>query len=215
MPETPSLAAMRENYTAGQLLEQQVAESPFVQFEHWFAEAKTAGLYEPNAMTVVSVNAEGQPSARMVLLKGFSEDGLVFYTHYHSQKAREMLATGKVAVVFFWGPLERQVRIEGDVRKASAAVSDAYFASRPRGSQLGAHVSPQSEVIPNRAYLEARQAALTAQFEGLEIPRPEDWGGLVIVPRMFEFWQGRPSRLHDRIRYERTAENWRYHRLAP
>lgn len=215
MVELSPLAEMRENYTAGQLVEQEVASSPFVQFESWFAEAQSAGLYEPNAMTVVSVSPDGQPSARMVLLKGFSEDGLVFYTHYHSRKAREMLATQKVAAVFFWGPLERQVRIEGDVHKADPAVSDAYFASRPRGSQLGAHVSPQSEVIPDRDYLVQRQAQLEAQFEGRDIPRPEDWGGLVIVPRMFEFWQGRPSRLHDRIRYDLQEQNWYYQRLAP
>lgn len=215
MVELSPLADMRENYTAGQLSEQEVADSPFVQFENWFAEAQASEVYEPNAMTVVSVSPEGQPSARMVLLKGFSEAGLVFYTHYHSRKAREMLATQKVAAVFFWGPLERQVRIEGDVKKAESEVSDAYFASRPRGSQLGAHVSPQSEVIPDREYLVQRQVELEAQFEGRDIPRPEDWGGLVIVPRMFEFWQGRPSRLHDRIRYDLQEQNWSYQRLAP
>jgi pyridoxamine 5'-phosphate oxidase len=214
MTERSSLADMRENYTVGQLLEDDVAKSPFVQFERWFAEAEASNIQEPNAMVVASVSPEGQPSARVVLLKDFSEQGLVFYTNYHSRKAKEILATEKVSVVFFWSPLERQIRIEGMAHKASEAVSDAYFASRPRSSQLGAHVSPQSRVIPDRGYLKARQQELESSFAHQEIPRPEHWGGIVIVPHSFEFWQGRPSRLHDRIRYVKNQQ-WQYERLAP
>lgn len=215
MPEMFPLASMRENYTVGQLLEQDVDQNPFVQFERWFADAQTeARIQEPNAMVLASVSPEGQPSARVVLLKDFSEQGLVFYTHYHSRKAKEILATKKVSVVFFWGPLERQIRIEGIASKASPEISDAYFASRPRNSQLGAHVSPQSSVIPDQEYLKKREEELKLTFGDDEIPRPEHWGGIVIVPDTFEFWQGRPSRLHDRIRYKKNQQ-WQYERLAP
>lgn len=214
MTELSPLADMRENYTAGQLLEENVAQSPFVQFERWFADAQASDVQEPNAMVVASVSTEGQPSARVVLLKDFSEQGLVFYTNYHSRKAKEILATQKVSVVFFWGVLERQIRIEGVAHKVSAAVSDAYFASRPRSSQLGAHVSPQSSTIPDQNYLSDRQKELESAFAGQDIPRPEHWGGILIVPTTFEFWQGRPSRLHDRIRYIKNQQ-WQYERLAP
>lgn len=214
MTEMSPLADMRENYTTGQLQEEDVAQSPFVQFERWFADAQASNIKEPNAMVVASVSSEGQPSARVVLLKDFSEEGLVFYTNYHSRKATEILSTQKVSVVFFWSDLERQVRVEGIAHKASATVSDAYFASRPRSSQLGAHVSPQSRVIPDRNYLKDRQNELEASFAGRDIPRPEHWGGIVIVPTVFEFWQGRPSRLHDRIRYIKSQQ-WQYERLAP
>lgn len=214
MTEMSPLADMRENYTTGQLREEDVAQSPFVQFERWFADAQASDIKEPNAMVVASVSSEGQPSARVVLLKDFSEEGLVFYTNYRSRKATEILTTQKVSVVFFWSELERQIRIEGVAHKASAKVSDAYFASRPRSSQLGAHVSPQSEIIPDRVFLKTRQQALASDFAEQDIPRPEHWGGIVIVPTVFEFWQGRPSRLHDRIRYIKSKQ-WQYERLAP
>lgn len=214
MAEMSPLASMRENYTVGQLLEEEMDKNPFTQFERWFADAQAAPIQEPNAMILASVSPEGQPSARVVLLKDFSEQGLVFYTHYRSRKAKEMLSTKKVSVVFFWEPLERQVRIEGIASKASPEVSDAYFASRPRDSQLGAHVSPQSNVISHRDALKNRQKELELSFTGQDIPRPEGWGGIVIVPHSFEFWQGRPSRLHDRIRYNKS-QHWQYERLAP
>ena len=214
MAEMSPLASMRENYTADQLLEHDVDQNPFVQFERWFADAQAVPIHEPNAMILASVSPDGQPSARVVLLKGFSEQGLVFYTHYHSRKAKEILNTKKVSVVFFWGPLERQIRIEGTASKASPENSDAYFASRPRSSQLGAHVSPQSNVIPDRDYLKNRQKELELSFTDQDIPRPQDWGGIIIVPHSFEFWQGRPSRLHDRIRYKKSQQ-WQYERLAP
>ena len=216
------LGEMREDYTAGQLREADLAAGPFVQFEQWFNTAREKGLHEPNAMTVASVNAAGQPSARIVLLKDFSEDGFVFYTNYDSRKGREILETRKVALVFFWSELERQVRIEGHAEKVSAHISDAYFASRPRASQLGAHVSPQSQVIPDRDFLNHRQQELESRFKDQPIPRPEHWGGINVIPEVFEFWQGRSGRLHDRIRYtknnvhqQNNDRSWLHERLAP
>jgi pyridoxamine 5'-phosphate oxidase len=190
---------------------------PVRQFEKWFTEAATAGVYQPEAMTLATVGDSGQPSARIVLLRAFDARGFVFFTNYTSRKARELEHNRKAALVFFWEPLERQVRVEGQVERVSEMESDAYFASRPRGSQLGAWASPQSELLVCREVLDARAEELEAQFAGKDaVPRPPFWGGFRVVPTAIEFWQGQPSRLHDRIRYRLGANGkWLLERLAP
>jgi pyridoxamine 5'-phosphate oxidase len=210
------MSHLRQNYTHANLTEAEISPDPLVQFERWFEQALTAEFYEVNAMTLATVSPEGQPSARMVLLKGFDARGFVFYTNYHSRKARELAENPQVALVFWWDKLERQIRIEGRAAKIPPAESDAYFASRPRGSQLGAWVSEQSQPIAGRAVLEEQQLALEAEYAGRDIPRPAHWGGYRVEPQAFDFWQGRPSRLHDRFRYERnSAGGWDLVRLAP
>jgi pyridoxamine 5'-phosphate oxidase len=210
----PSIADLRKDYTQAGL--EQGDPSPFKQFELWFNQALAADLLEPNAMTLATVTSEGRPDARIVLLKGFDARGFVFYTNYRSQKGQELAANPHAALVFLWGDLERQVRVVGRVEKATDLEADTYFQSRPLGSRLGAWASTQSEVIPSREFLEARMVALEAEYQGREIPRPDHWGGLRVVPTEMEFWQGRPSRLHDRLRY-RLQENgvWVIDRLAP
>jgi pyridoxamine 5'-phosphate oxidase len=210
----PSIADLRKDYTQAGL--EQGDPSPFKQFELWFNQALAADLLEPNAMTLATVTAEGKPDARIVLLKGFDAQGFVFYTNYRSQKGQELAANPHAALVFLWGDLERQVRVVGRVEKATDLEADTYFQSRPLGSRLGAWASTQSEVIPSREVLEARMIALEKEYQGREIPRPDHWGGFRVVPTEMEFWQGRPSRLHDRLRY-RLQENgvWVIDRLAP
>ncbi|OAV43317.1 pyridoxamine 5'-phosphate oxidase [Lewinella sp. 4G2] len=208
---------LRVDYQADQLLEGQAAADPFVQFDQWFQAAKASDCPEPNAMIVATVTADGRPAARVVLLKQVTEEGFVFYTNYESRKGQELLANPNTAVVFNWLELQRQVRIEGTVEKAPAQMSTDYFQSRPRKSQIGAWVSPQSQVVPDRAFLEQRQEEVEARFAGTEeLPRPEHWGGFLIKPTLIEFWQGRSSRLHDRLVYT-PAEGgkWKIDRLAP
>lgn len=189
---------------------------PDTQLERWLADARAAGLYEPEAMALATATTDGRPSVRMVLLKGHDERGLSFFTNRESRKAEEFEATGRAAVVFSWPPpLQRQVRVEGAVERLDDEASSTYFGTRGRGSQLGAWASPQSRVVADRAELDARLADAEARFPGDDIPLPPFWGGYRIVPDAFEFWQGRPNRLHDRIRYERGAERWSRVRLGP
>jgi pyridoxamine 5'-phosphate oxidase len=210
----PSIADLRKDYTQAGL--EQGDPSPFTQFELWFNQALAADLLEPNAMTLATVTSEGRPDARIVLLKGFDARGFVFYTNYHSQKGQELATNPHAALVFLWGDLERQVRVIGRVEKATDLEADTYFQSRPLGSRLGAWASTQSEVIPSREVLETRMIALEKEYQGREIPRPDHWGGLRVVPTEMEFWQGRPSRLHDRLRYQRQDNgDWVIDRLAP
>jgi pyridoxamine 5'-phosphate oxidase len=212
-----ALADLRKEYTQRRLDEGDVAADPFTQFGVWFDEALGAQLHEPNALTLCTVGADGRPAGRVVLLKGFDARGFVFYTNYTSRKGRELAANPWACMVFYWGELERQVRIEGLVAMVAPEESDAYFDSRPRGSRLGALVSQQSAVIAHRALLEQRMAELEAQYAGdTPIARPAHWGGYRLAPTSVEFWQGRPSRLHDRIRYQQGAGGaWLIERLSP
>ncbi|HEV3427952.1 MAG TPA: pyridoxamine 5'-phosphate oxidase [Paraburkholderia sp.] len=213
-----SLADLRKNYSLGSLDAADVDADPIRQFQTWFAQALDAQLPEPNAMTVATVDAEGRPAARILLIKGVDERGFVFFTNYDSRKGHELTANPHAALLFHWIELERQVRIEGRVEKTSEAESDAYFQSRPLGSRIGAWASEQSAVIDSRTQLEAREREISAQY-GDAPPRPPHWGGYRVVPSVIEFWQGRPSRLHDRIRYTREPAQagaaWRIERLAP
>jgi pyridoxamine 5'-phosphate oxidase len=210
-----SIADLRLNYTRQQLLETEVDPNPIKQFQVWFDQAMTADILEPNAMTIATTTKAGIPSARIVLLKGVDERGFVFYTNYESRKGQELAANPYACLVFWWGVLERQVRIEGSVEKVAEAETEAYFHSRPLGSQLGAWASNQSRVIPDRAVLEQRLADLTRQYQNQAVPRPPHWGGFRVIPTAIEFWQGRPSRLHDRLLYRLIDSSWKIERLSP
>ena len=210
-----SIADIRKDYKLRSFSEEEAATNPFEQFTNWFDEAVESNIDEVNAMTLATVNAEGKPSARIVLLKGLNDTGFTFYSNYESHKAKEMAGNSNVALVFFWKELERQIRIEGTVKKASEDVSDTYFNSRPEESRIGAWSSPQSEIIPSREILEEHVLDIKAKFEGKEITRPSFWGGYTVEPVLFEFWQGRSSRLHDRIEYVKSEIGWIKRRLAP
>lgn len=210
-----SIADIRKDYKLQSLSEQDVAADPFEQFGRWWQEALNSEVDEVNAMTLATATKTGIPSARIVLLKGYDEKGFVFFTNYESHKAKELVENPHASLVFFWKELERQVRIDGAVEKVSAAESDAYFQSRPEGSQIGAWASPQSAVIQNRRIIETNVVKYTEAFAGKPIPRPDHWGGYRVLPVCIEFWQGRSSRLHDRFRFTREAGNWKRERLAP
>jgi pyridoxamine 5'-phosphate oxidase len=198
------------------LAEGDVDPDPVVQFGRWLADAQAAGLVEPTATTLATATADGRPSARMVLLRGVDQRGFVFYTNYESRKAAELAANPRAALVFWWGELQRQVRVEGRVEKTSLEESAAYFSTRPLGSRLSAWASPQSQAIPDRAVLERRVAELAAAYPGGDVPLPPFWGGYRLVHEVVELWHGRPNRLHDRLRYTRApGGGWRIERLAP
>lgn len=210
------IAALRKDYIQASLNEEDVAPSPFSQFDKWWKDAEKSEIDEMNAMTLTTSTVDGRPSARIVLLKSYDEEGFMFFTNYESRKGQELAENPHVCLLFFWKELERQVRIEGTVSKASAAESDQYYNSRPLGSRIGAIASPQSKVIPDRLFLEQQVERVTNEFKDREPVRPEYWGGYIVRPTLLEFWQGRSSRLHDRIVYTITPEgNWTIARLAP
>lgn len=209
------VARLRREYEAEGLVEATMADDPMTQFESWFAGVVAAGLPEPNAFVLATVDPDGTPSARALLMKGLEEDGLVFYTGSKSRKSQAMRSNGRAAATFVWIPLHRQVRFEGTVAEVDPESADAYFATRPRGAQIAAHASLQSEPVGDRAELDRRFARLEAEFGDSEIPRPPHWGGWKLTPRSVEFWQGQPNRFHDRVVYHKSGSGWSKQRLSP
>jgi pyridoxamine 5'-phosphate oxidase len=209
------ISELRREYRAAGLDRDQLDDDPVAQFGRWFGEAERADLIEPNAMTLATSSPDGRPSARIVLLKGFGPDGFVFFSNYASRKGDELAANPNAALVFWWPPLERQVRLEGSVERTTTEESEAYWASRPLGSRLAALASAQSQVLAGREELVRRVEELAARHRDGDVPLPEAWGGYRLVPDAFEFWQGQPNRLHDRFRYTRHQDGWLVERLSP
>jgi pyridoxamine 5'-phosphate oxidase len=209
------VTTIRRDYSQKLLDEDSALENPFEQFEVWLSEAIAANVFEPNAMVLATATGEGKPTSRIVLLRGFDAEGFTFFTNYDSRKGKEIEENPQASLLFFWAEIERQVRIDGTASKASREVSDSYFATRPRESQIGAWISPQSELIENRGVLEKKYAEAVRQWEAKVIQRPPNWGGFVVKPEIFEFWQGRESRLHDRLVYTKAETGWEIRRLAP
>jgi len=214
-PEGPDLSTLRREYGDAGLAEEAAGGDPWALWQRWFADVVASGMHEPNAMVVATSSADGAPSARMVLLKGYDAAGFRFFTNTTSRKGEELAAEPRCALLFPWHPLERQVRVEGAAERLTEAEVAAYFASRPRGAQLGAWASPQSQVVADRATLAAAYDEADRRFGDGEVPVPPGWGGYRVRPDAFEFWQGRPGRMHDRLRYSRTATTWDRVRLAP
>lgn len=210
-----SVAAAREEYTRGGLLEEDLLPDPIAMFRRWYDEAHAAGLHEPNAMVVATASADARPSARLVLLKGISGEGFSFFTNTGSRKGSELTANPQCALLFPWHPLERQVRVDGTAEPLPREAVDTYFSTRPRGSQLGAWASHQSRVVSGREELLAAYDEAAARYAGVDVPTPEEWGGYLVRPESVEFWQGRPGRMHDRLVYRRSPAGWRRERLAP
>ena len=206
---------IRQEYTLGGMDDSHLNENPFTLFDSWFKEAVNSGINEPSAMALSTVGTDGYPQSRIVLLKGYSEEGFSFFTNYESQKGQALAVNPKASLLFFWPELQRQIRITGDVTKTSKEESDAYFQSRPRGSRLGAWTSAQSQVIPSRDLLEERYTDFDRKYSAGDIPKPPYWGGYRLKPLTFEFWHGRESRLHDRIYFRQEDTSWKAARLAP
>ena len=209
------IAAMRQDYTIGELLESSASPEPWELFSSWFEIARNAKVLEPNAMILSTVNQDGQPTSRVVLLKDFDQSGLVFFTNYLSQKGEQLAHNPRASILFWWESLQRQIRIEGEVVKIGEEESDTYFQSRPYGSRLGAWVSEQSRQVVDRTVLEKRQTEFEKKFAEGNVPRPDHWGGYRLTPNKFEFWQGRSNRLHDRLLYQMQQDAWTRARLAP
>lgn len=209
------IAAMRQDYTIGELLESNAPSEPWELFSSWFEIARNTKILEPNAMILSTVMQDGQPTSRVVLLKDFDQNGLVFFTNYLSQKGEQLAHNPRASILFWWEPLQRQIRVEGEVVKIDEEDSDAYFQSRPYGSRLGAWISEQSQTIVDRIALEKRQIEFEKKFEDGNVPRPDHWGGYRLAPNKFEFWQGRSNRLHDRLLYQMKQDSWTRVRLAP
>jgi pyridoxamine 5'-phosphate oxidase len=210
-----SVSDIRKTYQMGALNESDVLQDAIDQFKRWLEDALKSDILEPTAMMVATADKHGRPSARMLLLKGVDERGFIFFSNYQSRKAQELLENPQAALVFYWDSLERQVRVEGKVKKVSKEESESYFHSRPHGSQLGAWASQQSTVIKNRDVVEEKIKELSEMYSEGAVPLPEFWGGYVLEPRVIEFWQGRPNRLHDRLRYTRFEQGWKIERLSP